>query len=62
MDLYSRAKEYYRSELESIKKNGLWKDERIITCPQNVRINIKGHQTEMVLSPFVRIPEPGISS
>jgi glycine C-acetyltransferase len=33
---------YFSSELEKIKQDGLWKEERIISSPQSSRINILG--------------------
>lgn len=42
--MFEKVREYYREELESIKKAGLWKEERIITSPQSVRINILGRE------------------
>jgi glycine C-acetyltransferase len=33
---------YFGSELEKIKQDGLWKEERVISSPQNSRINILG--------------------
>jgi glycine C-acetyltransferase len=40
--MFDKTHGYYRSELENIKKNGLWKEERVITSPQDVRINVLG--------------------
>ncbi|AUS97509.1 glycine C-acetyltransferase [Clostridium thermosuccinogenes] len=37
-----KALEFYRSELEDIKKSGLWKDERPILGPQGMRIDVQG--------------------
>jgi len=37
-----KAMEFYRSELEEIKKSGLWKDERPILGPQGMRIDVPG--------------------
>ncbi|MBP1988517.1 glycine C-acetyltransferase [Paenibacillus eucommiae] len=42
--MFDREKEYYQSELENMKKQGLWKEERVITGPQDVRINVEGHE------------------
>lgn len=42
--MFSSAREFYLSELENIKKSGLWKDERVIVSPQDVRIDIPGHK------------------
>ncbi|MGE5583224.1 MAG: glycine C-acetyltransferase [Bacillota bacterium] len=42
--MYKNAQEYYRSVLTGIKKDGLWKEERIISSPQDVRINVLGRQ------------------
>ncbi|MEL7657921.1 MAG: aminotransferase class I/II-fold pyridoxal phosphate-dependent enzyme, partial [Bacillota bacterium] len=40
--MFENSREFYRSILESIKKEGLWKDERVIVSPQDVRINVGG--------------------
>ncbi len=40
--MFENSREFYRSILESIKKDGLWKDERVILSPQDVRINVNG--------------------
>ncbi|HVI41655.1 MAG TPA: glycine C-acetyltransferase, partial [Anaerovoracaceae bacterium] len=40
--MFENSREFYRSILESIKKEGLWKDERVILSPQDVRINVGG--------------------
>lgn len=42
--MFDREKLYYRSELERMKTNGLWKEERVIIGPQDVRINVEGHE------------------
>ncbi len=36
------ALRYYEGELEKIRGNGLWKEERILSGPQGARISIKG--------------------
>lgn len=41
--MYGEIKEHLVSELDQIKKNGLWKDERVLTGPQDVRINTNEH-------------------
>ncbi len=38
----SETEAFYRSEIENIKKSGLWKEEQIITSPQNTRISVRG--------------------
>lgn len=43
--MFEKAQEHYREELEGIKKAGLWKEERIITSPQSVRINVLGRES-----------------
>lgn len=40
--MFNHVKEYYQNELEKIKESGLWKDERIITTPQDSRVDIQG--------------------
>jgi glycine C-acetyltransferase len=42
--MFDNAREFYQSELENIKKSGLWKEERVITSPQDVRINLPGRK------------------
>jgi glycine C-acetyltransferase len=42
--MFEKVREYYQAELESIKNSGLWKEERILTSPQSVRINISGKE------------------
>ena len=42
--MYSEVCGYYRKELENIRKSGLWKEERVITSPQNVRIDVLGYK------------------
>ena len=42
--MYGEIKGHLVSELDQIKKNGLWKDERVLTGPQDVRINTNGHK------------------
>lgn len=37
--MYEKSKQYYADILQDIKNSGLWKDERIITTPQQSRIN-----------------------
>ena len=36
-------------ELDSIKKDGLYKDERIITSPQNATINVNNKEDEILI-------------
>ncbi len=38
----SETEAFYRAEIENIKKSGLWKEEQIITSPQNTRISVRG--------------------
>lgn len=38
----NKALGYYRSELEKIKEGDLWKEERVISSPQNARITMEG--------------------
>jgi len=42
--MYEQIREHLVSELESIKERDLWKEEKIITSPQDVRINVNGRQ------------------
>ena len=42
--MFGKAREFYQSELENIKQSGLWKDERVLTGLQDVRINIHGRE------------------
>jgi len=39
--MYGKVKEYLQSELEKIKKDGLYKEERILMTPQGVQIKTK---------------------
>ncbi len=41
----SETEAFYRSEIENIKKSGLWKEEQIITSPQSTRINVRGRDS-----------------
>lgn len=36
------AREYFQTELENMKKSCLWKEERVITGPQDARISVRG--------------------
>lgn len=40
--MLNKAGDFYRSELESIRNSGLWKEERLITGPQGMRISVHG--------------------
>ena len=42
--MFNKAGECYRAEIENIKNNGLWKEERIITGPQGMRIKVPGRE------------------
>jgi len=42
--MYGSLKSYLQNELENIKKEGLYKNERILTSPQNAKIEVKGGQ------------------
>lgn len=42
--MYEHIKEHIASELENMKRSGLWKEECMITSPQGVRINVSGRQ------------------
>ena len=42
--MYSKFQQHLREELEQIRSAGLYKTERIITSPQNARIEVKGGQ------------------
>jgi glycine C-acetyltransferase len=39
--MYGRIRDDLRSELEKLRQEGLYKDERVITSPQGVRIKVK---------------------
>ncbi|MBP1990087.1 glycine C-acetyltransferase [Paenibacillus eucommiae] len=39
------AREYFRTELEHTKRSGLWKEERVITGPQDARISVRGQES-----------------
>lgn len=47
--MFDHAKDYYGSELQKMKTNGLWKEERVIVSPQNARINVHGHESVLNL-------------
>jgi len=38
--MFDRAREFYLSELDSIRNSGLYKEERVITGPQGMRVNV----------------------
>src|SRR5436309_15828331 len=38
--MFSRIREHLRNELEQIRKAGLYKNERLITTPQNAKIKV----------------------
>lgn len=40
--MFGIAKEFYASELENIKNSGLWKEERVLTGPQAIKIDVLG--------------------
>ncbi len=40
--MYGKFKEYLTTQLETLKGEGLYKNERIITSPQNARISVTG--------------------
>lgn len=42
--MFSRAQDFYRSELENISSSGLYKEERLITGPQGMRVNVSGRK------------------
>lgn len=42
--MYGKIKQYLESQIESIKNDGLYKEERIITTPQNVEIMTNGQR------------------
>lgn len=47
--MFSKAREFYQSELQSIKDSGLYKEERIIISPQRTRIDVKGQENVLNL-------------
>ena len=40
--MFGKAKEFYISELDNIKNSGLWKEERVLTSPQDINISVAG--------------------
>lgn len=38
--MFGKAKEFYISELDNIKSSGLWKEERVLTSPQDINISV----------------------
>lgn len=47
--MYEKAKEHFVSELEGIRKSGLWKEERVLAGPQGIRISVRGHENVLNL-------------
>ncbi len=41
--MFERPKQEYESQLDNIRKSGLWKEERLITGPQEPHIRVGGH-------------------
>jgi glycine C-acetyltransferase len=41
-NMFGKAKEFYISELDNIKSSGLWKEERVLTSPQDINISVAG--------------------
>lgn len=39
------AKKHFLSEINSIKENGFWKDERVLVSPQSPNVNVLGNKT-----------------
>ncbi|WP_027629741.1 glycine C-acetyltransferase [Ruminiclostridium cellobioparum] len=42
--MFGKAKEFYISELDNIKSSGLWKEERVLTSPQDINISVAGRK------------------
>lgn len=42
--MYGKFQEYLQQELENIKEAGLYKEERLIECPQQAAIQVKGQE------------------
>ena len=42
--MYGQFQEYLQQELENIKEAGLYKEERLIECPQQAAIQVKGQE------------------
>ena len=42
--MFDRAREFYRSELDGIRNSGLYKEERLISGPQGMRVNVLGRK------------------
>ncbi|EMS72323.1 glycine C-acetyltransferase [Ruminiclostridium cellobioparum] len=38
--MFGKAKKFYISELDNIKSSGLWKEERVLTSPQDINISV----------------------
>jgi len=47
--MYEKMREHFVSELDDIKKSGLWKEERVLAGPQGVRICVRGHENVLNL-------------
>ena len=42
--MFDHARGYYQAEISKIKESGLYKEERVITTPQGVRIDVPGRK------------------
>jgi glycine C-acetyltransferase len=42
--MYGTMKEYLQKSIDTIRSDGLYKEERIITSPQNALIDVRGGQ------------------
>lgn len=42
--MFEQVKSHFNQELESIKKSGLYKDERILTTPQSSKVNVSSRK------------------
>ena len=46
--MYNKFKEHLTKQLDQIKEDGLYKNERVITTPQNSAINVEGASGEVL--------------
>ena len=46
--MYGEFKEHLQHQLNAIRDNGLYKEERVITSPQGNHVSVRNGQTEVV--------------
>lgn len=50
--MYGKIKEHLQQEIETIKKDGLFKEERIIVSPQDAVIKINTGKRSLIFAPI----------